>query len=74
MVGNGLRADIWEKFTARFKIPKIVEFFGATEGTSALVNVNGRTGSCGRLSPFMVKKLFISEKVNWYYFAYFGLK
>lgn len=55
MIGNGLRADIWEAFQKRYKIPKIVEFFGATEGTAAFVNTWGRVGSCGRLSPFLNK-------------------
>ncbi|XP_062606097.1 long-chain fatty acid transport protein 2-like [Saccostrea cucullata] len=53
MIGNGLRADIWEKFQARFKIPKIIEFFGASEGTVAFVNTWGKVGACGRLSPFL---------------------
>ncbi|XP_056008267.1 long-chain fatty acid transport protein 2-like [Ostrea edulis] len=53
MMGNGLRVDIWEKFQKRFKIPKIMESFGATEGTGAFLNTWGRVGSCGRLSPFL---------------------
>ncbi|XP_076105117.1 long-chain fatty acid transport protein 2-like [Mytilus galloprovincialis] len=54
-VGNGLRKDIWEKFRDRFNIPQIVEFFGASEGTAATFNVNGRVGACGRLSPLLSK-------------------
>ncbi|KAK3585281.1 hypothetical protein CHS0354_040225 [Potamilus streckersoni] len=53
MVGNGLRQDIWEKFQTRFKVPKICEFFGATEGTTSIINVSNRVGSCGRVSPFI---------------------
>ncbi|KAL3865944.1 hypothetical protein ACJMK2_043288 [Sinanodonta woodiana] len=53
MVGNGLRQDIWEKFQSRFKVPNICEFFGATEGTTSIMNVSNRVGSCGRLSPFI---------------------
>ncbi|XP_048780351.2 long-chain fatty acid transport protein 2-like isoform X1 [Ostrea edulis] len=53
MIGSGLRADIWEKFQKRFRIPKIVEAFSATEGTSNFFNPIGRIGSCGRLSPFL---------------------
>ena len=34
MFGNGLRPQIWEQFTQRFAIPKIGEFYGATEGNS----------------------------------------
>ncbi|XP_021368649.1 very long-chain acyl-CoA synthetase-like [Mizuhopecten yessoensis] len=55
MIGNGLRKDIWVEFQKRFKIPKIMEFFGATEGTTAMVNVNGRVGAVGRMSPFLNK-------------------
>lgn len=54
MLGNGLRADIWEKFQKRFKIPKIVEYFGASEGPVGFSNTWGKVGSCGRLSPFLV--------------------
>jgi len=57
MVGNGLRPDIWEKFQKRFNIPKIVEFFGATEGTTAMVNLSGRVGAVGRISPLIVRQL-----------------
>ena len=46
--GNGLRPDIWEKFQARFNIPKIRELYGATEGVGALVNTHGRPGMVGR--------------------------
>ncbi|KAK2763732.1 putative NRPS-like protein biosynthetic cluster [Arachnomyces sp. PD_36] len=30
--GNGLSADIWEKFQERFGIPEVGEFFASTEG------------------------------------------
>ncbi|KAK3096869.1 hypothetical protein FSP39_004198 [Pinctada imbricata] len=68
-IGNGLRMDIWEEFQQRFKIPKIVEFYGATEGTSASINVCGKVGACGRLSPFMsmldpVKKFIVRYDPN----------
>ncbi|XP_033750125.1 very long-chain acyl-CoA synthetase-like [Pecten maximus] len=51
--GNGLRQDIWTEFQKRFNIPWIMEFFGATEGTGALLNITNKVGACGRLSPFM---------------------
>jgi len=53
-VGNGLRPDIWETFKTRYNIPKIYEFFGATEGTVAIMNLSNRTGACGRYSPLLV--------------------
>ena len=48
-IGNGLRPDIWEKFQARFGIPLVREFYGATEGNAPLVNMEGRPGMVGRL-------------------------
>ena len=56
--GNGLRQDIWAEFQNRFKIPKIVEFYGATESPIAFVNVTNKLGSCGRSSPLLVSVFF----------------
>ena len=50
-VGNGLRPDIWKAFTSRFNVPRMVEFYGATESNVTLVNLRGRPGSIGRLMP-----------------------
>ena len=50
--GNGLRAEIWEKFRARFAIPRILEFYAATEGNVSLFNVEGKPGAIGRVPPF----------------------
>lgn len=52
-VGNGLRADIWADFVKRFRIPQIVEFYAATEGTFSLYNVQGPVGSIGKIPPFL---------------------
>jgi fatty-acyl-CoA synthase len=48
-IGNGLRPEIWEQFQERFGIPKIIEFYGATEGNVALMNLDGKVGAIGRL-------------------------
>uniref|UniRef100_A0A915AC12 Very long-chain fatty acid transport protein n=1 Tax=Parascaris univalens TaxID=6257 RepID=A0A915AC12_PARUN len=48
MYGNGLRAEIWQAFVDRFGV-RIGEVYGSTEGTSNLVNIDGRVGSCGFL-------------------------
>jgi fatty-acyl-CoA synthase len=48
-MGNGLRADVWEQFQRRFRIPQIVEFYGATEGNVGLLNLDNRIGAVGRL-------------------------
>ncbi|XP_061172699.1 long-chain fatty acid transport protein 6-like [Saccostrea echinata] len=57
-VGNGLRIDIWEEFKTRFKIPRIIEFFSASEGTGGLFNVTGKVGAVGRMSPLMKAVIF----------------
>ncbi|MEM7143269.1 MAG: long-chain-acyl-CoA synthetase [Actinomycetota bacterium] len=56
-VGNGLRPDVWPEFQERFKIPKIVEFYGATEGTGSLINLDNRIGAIGRMRPQLAKRL-----------------
>jgi fatty-acyl-CoA synthase len=52
-IGNGLRPEIWEPFQERFEIPKIIEFYGATEGNVALMNLDGRVGAVGRLPKLL---------------------
>jgi fatty-acyl-CoA synthase len=47
VAGNGLRPDIWEEFQQRFGIPKIIEFYGATEGNTVMVNLGGKVGAVG---------------------------
>jgi acyl-CoA synthetase (AMP-forming)/AMP-acid ligase II len=46
-IGNGLRPQIWTAFTKRFGIANIVEFYGATEGTTFLINPFNKPGACG---------------------------
>lgn len=54
--GNGLRGDIWEDFQARFSIPRILEFYAATEGNFSLFNVEGRPGAIGRIPPLLAHR------------------
>jgi fatty-acyl-CoA synthase len=54
--GNGLRADIWEEFKRRFRIPQILEFYAATEANISLFNVEGMPGSIGRVPSFMAQR------------------
>lgn len=54
--GNGLRGDIWEAFQARFGIPKILEFYAATEGNFSLYNVEGKIGAIGRVPPLLAHR------------------
>ncbi len=62
-VGNGLRPEIWPKFQERFRIPKILEFYGATEGNVALMNFDGTVGAVGRI-PGWAKKMSEVELVR----------
>ncbi|XP_049879934.1 long-chain fatty acid transport protein 1-like [Pectinophora gossypiella] len=50
ILGNGLRPQIWEEFVERFKIKNVVEFYGATEGNSNLINLDSKVGAIGFLS------------------------
>jgi fatty-acyl-CoA synthase len=56
-VGNGLRAEVWRPFQERFRIPQIVEFYGATEGNVAIINYEGKVGSVGRLPALLRRAL-----------------
>jgi len=49
ITGNGLRPEIWPAFQKRFAIPKIIEFYGATEGNVSMLNYDGKVGAVGRL-------------------------
>ena len=54
-MGNGLRPEVWGPFVDRFKIPRIVEFYGATEGNMMLLNHEGRIGAVGYLPSLLQK-------------------
>jgi fatty-acyl-CoA synthase len=54
--GNGLRGDIWEDFRDRFAIPRILEFYAATEGNFSLFNVEGEPGAIGRIPPLLAHR------------------
>jgi len=54
--GNGLRGDIWEAFQRRFAIPRILEFYAATEGNFSLYNVEGKVGAIGRIPPLLAHR------------------
>ncbi|RUS69970.1 hypothetical protein EGW08_022266 [Elysia chlorotica] len=53
VVGNGLRADIWEQFQRRFQVKHIYEFYGSTEVPATAINLFNVPGSVGRLSPLL---------------------
>jgi fatty-acyl-CoA synthase len=54
--GNGLNRAVWTRFQTRFGIPRIVEFYAATEGNFSLFNVEGEPGAIGRVPGFMAHR------------------
>lgn len=52
-VGNGLRPEVWPIFQKRFAIPRILEFYAATESNFSLYNVEGEPGAIGRIPSFL---------------------
>lgn len=54
--GNGLRGDVWQDFEKRFAIPRILEFYAATEGGVSLYNCDARPGSIGRIPAFLAHR------------------
>ena len=55
--GNGLRPEVWRKLRTRFRIPEILEFYGATEGNVSMFNFDGRIGAVGR-APRYLRRAF----------------
>ena len=48
-MGNGLRPDIFAEFQARFGVAAVLEFYAATEGNAAMINLDSRPGAVGRV-------------------------
>ncbi len=55
-IGNGLRGEIWTEFQSTFAIPRIIEFYAATEGVFSLFNLEGKPGAIGRIPPYLVQR------------------
>jgi fatty-acyl-CoA synthase len=53
--GNGLRAEVWRDFEARFRIPRILEYYAATEANFSLYNCEGEPGAIGRIPPYLAQ-------------------
>lgn len=60
-IGNGLRPEIWPTFQKRFNIPKVLEFYGATEGNVAMMNLDGRVGAVGRVPGYL--RRFLTTRI-----------
>jgi fatty-acyl-CoA synthase len=54
--GNGMSADVWRAFEKRFAIPRILEFYAATEGNFSLYNVEGKVGAIGKVPSFLMAR------------------
>jgi fatty-acyl-CoA synthase len=54
--GNGLAAEIWDAFKDRFRIPQILEFYAATEGSVSLFNIRGKRGSIGHIPSYLTHR------------------
>jgi fatty-acyl-CoA synthase len=50
IAGNGLRPEIWDEFTRRFGIARVCEFYAASEGNTAFINIFNVSKSTG-ISP-----------------------
>ncbi len=61
--GNGLRPEVWGPFKRRFQIPKIIEFYAATEGNVSLFNFEDKEGAVGRL-PWWIALRFPTKVVR----------
>jgi fatty-acyl-CoA synthase len=51
--GNGMNVDVWHAFEKRFGVPRILEFYAATEGNFSLYNVEGKPGAIGKIPGFL---------------------
>jgi fatty-acyl-CoA synthase len=54
--GNGLRPDVWNDFKRRFRLPRIFEFYAATEGNVSLFNIEGKPGAIGRIPSYLAHR------------------
>ena len=54
--GNGMALEVWNSFKDRFQIPRIFEFYAATEGGLSLFNVEGKPGAIGRVPPYLAHR------------------
>ena len=54
--GNGLRPDVWMAFRQRFRLPRIVEFYAATEGNCSMFNFDGTVGAVGRIPKWAERR------------------
>ncbi len=51
--GNGLNRDVWAELEDRFAIPRVLEFYGSTEGNVSMFNFDGKLGAIGRMPKYL---------------------
>jgi fatty-acyl-CoA synthase len=51
--GNGLARDVWPEMGRRFGVPRILEFYGSTEGNVSMFNFDGGEGAVGRIPDYL---------------------
>ena len=47
MLGNGLRPDVWDTFRNRFKVNRITEIYGSSEGNVSFLNILNKDSTIG---------------------------
>lgn len=55
--GNGMRPEVWGPFQERFRVPRILEYYAATEGNFSLYNCEGEPGAIGRIPAFLAARV-----------------
>ena len=51
--GNGLSRDVWPELQRRFRVPRILEFYGSTEGNVSMFNFDGGEGAVARIPNYL---------------------
>jgi fatty-acyl-CoA synthase len=51
--GNGLSRDVWPELKRRFAVPRVLEFYGSTEGNVSMFNFDGGEGAIGRIPGYL---------------------
>ena len=59
-----MRPEVWEKFTRRYNVGKVVEFYAATEGNTNLFNNTGRVGAIG-VVPWFITSIYPVKLVKY---------
>ncbi len=54
--GNGLAPELWNTFKDHFHLPRILEFYAATEGNISLFNVEGKRGAIGHIPAYLAHR------------------